>query len=737
MTSPARKSTSPSSRATQSAAGTGHPSLISLTPRDILLCIRERGITALVIAIILCTLLGTHLLRQPKIYQTQARLMFDRNERIVDITQVVDQSVGYGRNDVMFNTYLAQINSPAVIDRVVKSFTDAEKNLIWRSYGRPEAVLPPVDTLDTSINQQIKGSITASRAGDTLFLNISARGRSPEVNALIANRVARQFILLQFDRNTLSNNSAISFLEAQTEELQAKADASERALQDYREKTGMVSLDESRNIVVDRMKSLSSTVTGAQVARLEIEARLRQAESIIAGSGDPLELATTAEFSNLAAVQNQIDQLRTQKATMGERYGSKHPAMIENQGSQAALERLRSELVKVAMANLRNQQAKALSEEQELRNELQAAEKESLRLDQMSIQFNVLKRDSETNRATYAQLLNRLNETTVTAQLENSNLRLVEEAKPSTAPIAPDPQKIKFMLVALGIGVFFAYPITLELLFNRIRGWSDVENYLNLPLLSELPSFRKIPKENVSQILSRSNDDSAMEVIRSLYSQIKLSSKIDLPKTILVTSTIPGEGKSFVASNLAESFAGHGVRTLLVDVDFRRPTQHRSFRNDNSSGLLRWLQNKNASLVSPEQNPDLGILEPTPNLYLLRSGGTSRQSTEILGNPSFLALFETLRQNYDLIIFDTPPAGVFPDALILAERADELIYVVRYNHVARPAARRIVHQISQTGITQLGVVLNLMPSGLASNGYYSSYGHYGSKYYGTSDTPKS
>lgn len=709
--------------------------MINLTPRDILLCIRERGITAFVISLLLCTLLGAHLLRQPKVYQAYAQLLFDRQERVVDIAQVVDQSVGLGKNDMMFNTYLAQINSPAVIDRVLASMSDQEKQSAWQPYAG-DGAMPTGASLDQSLSQLLRRNTSAARYGDTFFLVISVRHHDPVMAALLANRVARQFILHQLDRNTLSNNSAISFLRTQTEELQAKAEASEQALQDYREKSGMVSLDESRNIVVDRMKSLSATVTSHQVARLGIEARLRQAESIMAGSGEPLELATTAEFANLATVQNQIDQLKMEQATMRERYGAKHPAMIENQRSREALERLRTELVKIAMANLRNQQAKALSEETELRNELAAAEQESLRLDQMAIQFNVLRRDAETNRATYTQLLHRLNETTVTAQLENSNLRLVEEATVPGVPTEPDIRKIAFMLIALGIGVFFAYPVLLELLFNRIRGWSDVENYLGLHLLAELPSFKKIPAANLSQILSRSDDESASEAIRALYSQVRLSSTIDLPKTLMVTSTIPGEGKSFVASNLAEAFANHGTRTLLVDVDFRRPTQHRSFGLPNDAGLLRWLETKRPCPTDPQNDPDLGITERAPHLHVLRTGGTTRQSTEILGSSAFLELFEGLRRHYDLIIFDTPPAGVFPDALTLASRADELIYVVRYNHVSRPAARRVVSQITHSGVAQTGVVLNLMPSGLASNSYYSGYGHYGSKYYRAADSVK-
>jgi len=733
MTSPSGKFASTATRRAKAPTESAPPGLISLTPSDILLCIRERGITALVLATLICTLLGAYLIRQPKVFETRARLLYEQKERVVDMAQVVNQTMGTGRNDVIFNTYLAQINSPSVADRVIASLSGDEKHALWQPYLDDGDPMPTDSALDALLHPLIRSSASAGRQGPTLFITVNTRHRSAKMAAFLATRLSREFILYQFDRNTLSNNSAIAFLESQTKLQKAKAEAAEQALQKYREKTGLVSLDESRNIVVSRMKSLSETVTRAQVTRLEIEARLRQAESILAESGDPLELATTAEFSSLASIQTQIDQLQTEKAKMSQRYGAKHPAMVDNQRTREALERLREELVLIAMANLRNQRAKAFSEEEELRNELNLAENESLRLDQMAIEFNSLRRDAETNRSTYSQLLNRLSETTITAQLENSNLRLIDEAAVPMQPVEPNVKKIAFMLFTLGIGIFFTYPIALELLFNRIRGWSDVENYLRLPLLAELPSFHKIRKEKLSQILSLSEDDSASEVIRSLYSQIQLSSRIDLPKTLLVTSTIPGEGKSFIASNLAEVFASHGARTLLVDVDFRRPTQHRSFRSDNSAGLLRWLKTARPCPEVPKDDLDLGILEPVPNLHLLRTGGTTRQSTEILGNPQFRELFEGLRLHYDLIIFDTPPAGVFPDALILAEKADELIYVVRYNHVNRPTARRVVSRINKTGITQLGVVLNLMPSGIASNGYYSSYGHYGSKYYGSRD----
>ena len=725
---PASANPSKKKKASSAAPVSGMP---QIDPKQMLLCIKDRWISATMIAVVVCAVLGGWLLSQPKVYQASSRLLVDRTERVVDITQVVDQSVSGAKNDAMFETYLAQITSRPMVIRVVDSLSEKERAEVMAPYLDGGSALSG-ETLKKSLVGLVGSLAWANRAGGTFFIVVGVRHRDPGAAALLATRFAEQFIVHLVDRSSAVNNSALDFLREQTEELRKKAEVSEMALQKYREASGMVSLDESQNIVVDRMKSLSSTVTAARVARLSIEARLRQAETILENKGDPLELASTAEFSNLATVQAQIDSLHARRVIMAEKYGVRHPAMQENLRSMEALERLRDELIKVAMANLRNQREKALSEERELSLQLAAAEQESLRLDQMSIQFNVLRREAETNRATYSQLLNRLNETMVSSQLENSNIRLADRAGVPGVPIEPDGKKISMMLVFLGLGIVVVYPIGLEMLFNRVKTWSDIENFLGTPLLAELPDLKKLAPKDKAHLLAQGGDDDAAEVVRGMHAQLRLNSRIDAPKVILVTSTVPGEGKSFVAVNLAGAFAAHGQKTLLLDFDLRRPVQHRAFDVPNTFGLLRWLEkNERIEAVDTDlmQDADLGILVTGENLFLLRAGGSTRRVTEIINNQPLALLIKHLKSRFDIIIVDTPPAGVFPDALAMAEQASELVFVVRYNHVARPAVKRVLERFVSLGVEVPGVVLNMMPSGRGSSMYYSGYGYYGSKYY--------
>ncbi|OAM87859.1 polysaccharide biosynthesis tyrosine autokinase [Termitidicoccus mucosus] len=721
----------------QSSSPFGEPppfaggSLPRLDIRQILLCIRERWIVAVSLAILVCVLLGVWLLNQPKVFQASATLLVDRAEKVLgnEMTKVVDDSVGGSKNDPSFDTHLAQITSREMVQRVVASFTPEEKTRVLAAWLDKDDPPLSASQMDGRLSGLITSGVGVQRQGTTFLIRITCKHREPAMAALVATRFAECYIVYLMDRNASANDSAISFLRAQTEDLRKKAEASERALHAYREKSRMVSLEESQNIVVDRMKAISSALTEAQVALLAIEARLQQAESVIAKNSSPLELASITEFSSLASVQSQLDELVARKAVMAEKYGRRHPAMIDQERSIQALEKLRGDLILTAVANLRNQREKALENERQLQRQLADSEKASLALDRQAVEYNVLRREAETNRATYTQVLSRLNEASLTAQLGNSNIKIAERARPPTVPLEPNPKKILLSIGFLGVLIVIGYPVGMELLFNRIKTWTDVERYIGLPLLSEFPVLKNLPGDTLNHLVLQDRDPDAGEVVRGLYAQLKLSSRLDAPKTLLVTSTIPGEGKSFVASNLATAFAAHGLRTLIIDGDLRRPVQHRLADAPNTHGLLRWLDKGGKSGGPLANDPDLDLLRPAPNLFVLRAGGTSRRISELLDNEKLKGLFEQARREFDILVIDTPPAGIFPDAFDLVPFASELVYVVRFNHVSRPQVHRVTERFRSTGLEMPGIVLNMMPSGRGSAAYYSGYGYYGSKHY--------
>src|SRR5690606_13325051 len=251
------------------------------------------------------------------------------------------------------------------------------------------------------------------------------------------------------------------------------------------------------------------------------------------------------------------------------------------------------------------------------------------------------------------------------------------------APYAPNLRAIIRSCIGVGVLVFLGVAIGLSFIDDRIKSAWDVESFIGANLLGIIPDLSSMKDDEKYSLLLNNQQAPGVEAFLSVYSSVKIHSKLDFPKSLLVTSTIPGEGKTLVSCNLAGSFARHGKQTLLVDCDFRRPMLHRRFNQQNARGIITWFD-QGAELEGPLQdNPDLGIIRINDNLSLLCSGGRSKTPTHLLENPAFGGLLEALKREFDLVIVDSPPLGAVTDSLLIAERADEVLYVCRFNRAYR------------------------------------------------------
>lgn len=697
-----------------------------LDPRQVLIILRAHFFIAAAIAVVVCTVMGWQQMRRPRLFSAAATLTVERRERVVDLKRIDESQMG----EPYFASRLPGLQSAEVLDYVVNSLTPEERTLVVAPYLGPDAR----GDKESMLRGIVRGSMKMERDPNTVLAVIRVRHRDPDAAALLANRFAEQFIKYLFEKSSATNNAGLAFLRDQAEDLRKKLEASERALQEYRSRYNLVSLDESQNIVVDRLKSLNSSTTAARVRRSEIEVRLAQAETALERKANLVELASLTGSAALAEVQQKIDDVQARRAILAERYGARHPTMQELRRTLDALEKLRLSQAETAMTALRSQRDKAVSEEKELGAQLAVAEAESLRLDQIGVEYGVLRRAIETQKTIYTQILSRLNEASITAQLESVNIRIVDRAYANSVPISPDLKKTATVLLGVGLAILLGYPFAVELLFARVRSGGDVEFYLNAPLLGEISSLRRMKEAERPLIVLHGSEEPVAEQFRALFSQLQLTSKVDAPKTILVTSTIPGEGKSFVASNLAAAFVAHGKRVLLIDGDLRRASQHRNYSLDNRNGLLRWLDAGAVLDDKIETNPDLGLVEVAPRLMLLRAGGSTRRASELIGSGRINPLIEALQRRFDIVIIDTPPLGVFSDAISFAEFCHEFVFVCRFGMASRQQVRTVIERVRQSGPDFLGVVLNALPAGRGTSYYY--YHGYSSdkryaKHYGT------
>lgn len=692
--------------------------------RQPLVVIRSHILVALALAVTACTLVAWHQMRKPKLYLTTAALVFDNSERAES---------GFDRGEFSMSeaslmTRLEQLRSPELLDRVVASLTPEERTTLLGGLARRGA--PDGGDRDARVRAAVRGSVSFGRREGTVLLSISAVHGDPRVTMLLANRYAEQAVRYAYDRNSASSSASLKFLREQADDLRGKSEAAERALQEYRQKFNLVSLEDNQNIIVDNLKALNASATAARVSRMAVEARLEQAEAVLKRGEDAAQLAAITEAESLADTARRLAELRSKQAVMAERYGRRHPAMQENARAIESLEKIRNEEVKTALASLRDLRAKAMSEERQLEEQRDKAEKAALNLDQLGVEYNILRRTVETHKASYTQILSRLNDASISTQLRGVNLKISELATLPGEPFSPDPRKTILVVAALAIAILVGYPFSAEMFFGRIRNATDVEYHLGADILGEIGSVRQVAEKDRATLVKSERDETATEQFRALFSQLSLNSKIDPPKTLLVTSTVPGEGKSFIAANLAECFVGHGRRTLLIDTDFRRPTQHRQFGLDNKAGTLRWLEQGGKLEGDLLKDELLGIVEVIPGLFLLRAGGTSRRVTELMQPAGrLIALLGALQQRFDVLILDTPPAGVFPDALAMAEVSHEFIYICRFNTVSRSAVREVLQRLRKTELEFPGIVLNAMPTGAGGAYYYRGYSYHEAKRY--------
>jgi polysaccharide biosynthesis transport protein len=689
------------------------------TVKDYLIMIRERWFLGLTCAVIFASALLYFQLSKPEVYATSSTLLFEPTpERVMNITSVVDTTLPEGR----LQTHIEQLRSASFFEYVATTFTPEEKELIRQAYITPEDPSPNLGGI-------IRSNLGVAMHRGTYVMSISARHRNPEAAALIANRYANRYIAYNLERAVTGTRSAIVFLKEQADEQRRNVEMLEDQMQDYRAKHNLVSLEENQNVIVQRLNAISTNLLMARSERLDLDAQISQVEAFLKEGRDLLQISLIAEYGSIPALLREAEALESQRSLYEGRYLENHPRMRESRQGIAANQAALKQNIEMAVTELRSRHSRAAQHEKNMQVEMAAAEKAALDLDRIAVNYRVIQRQAETVREAYSAVLARLNEASISEQLESINIRMVDSAWPPSKPVEPNLVMAAIQSVFLGLIAFFGIPLGLGLFDYKLKAAWEVELYLDVLLLGEIPELAQVNKRGRPHLVSQGKEEAACEAFRGLFSQMQLNSSFDPPKRLLITSTVPGEGKSFIANNLAATFAAHEHRTVLVDCDFRRPSLHHYHGQPNSAGIMRWMETESL-LDDPDANEDLGIVQLSRNFSLLRSGGESRNPTELFVQPSFRRLIEALHRTYDLVIIDTPPVGIFPDALLLSRYCEETVYVAQFDRVNKSQVRRLLDKLGKSEAAVAGLILNGIPSGRASSYYdYSGYGFKGNKEY--------
>ncbi len=688
---------------------------------DYFLIIRDRWLFGLALAIPFSIFFAYNKLKEPPMYASTASMMLEPSKQILNMAKVV-------RNDysaAILGLHLEHMKSKSLKENVTATISKKpkEKEALLQPYLKD---LKPEDPKPT-VASKIQYSVSLSGQGAPI-VSVHAVSRSGEGAAIIANTVVKEYLKIISEKSSSSYDSAIAFLEEQSEEMRQKEMEAEEALKSYRKKHNLASMDDNKAFIVTRISSMNGVVTSARVRKLGIQTQLQQIMAFKLANKDIFELSSVGNFGNIKSLRGTLVELMEMHNKLKERYLERHPAMIENLKRIESVNDLLEMEVELAISDLKNTRKMAEAEEMEFKNERKKAQLEAAKLDDLSIQYNVYERQREVYKKTYNTLINRLTEARITSQLENQNFKFHNTAFPG-GQISPDRRDITSKAIGIFFVIFIAIPLALEFIDNRIKSPWDIEVFLGRDLLAGIPRISAVKEAERPLIVGNDLDEGLVESFRSLYSRIQMQSETSGARSILVTSAIPSEGKSLIAANLAYTFANHGRRTILVDFDLRRPGIHKFCGLENEIGMLTLVEEYESLPIGVETlNIDGALNEVFPNLFILPSGGRTRSATELLEKPAFDAVIAMLKRQCDVLIMDTSPVGLFPDSLALAQKTDELIYVTRFGKVSRKVCKSLLNSLEETGVRILGVVLNDLPEKKA-HGYYYYGGYYGYGYY--------
>jgi len=691
--------------------------------RDYYIILRERLWIALPVALLVALSWGYYKAQETPMYSSTATMQFERAERIVQNEQVVDTSV---RSDIDLNTYLQILNSGRLRTMIAQSLSPDQIKVLQRPYLKDLApgVNPP------SVSGLI-GSASIASIRNSFLISITVANRDPEGAAILANAYVDQFMRYLIEYSGGKNEVAVEYLRTRGEELRKESEAAESRLQDYRRKHNLVSLDNSINIIGDRLKTINGMLTSARLGRLDIETLLGQIDRMQKSGGSLLEIGYISAYGSIPVLKAQLADLNKSASILSERYLERHPKMIEVANSIDVVTAQITRNIEQSISDLRTQYVKLQETEASYQREYNEAEKDQLRLGELSVEFKSLENQAQVAKSNYIQILDRLNQVTTSKNLENLPVKPLDKALPAGAPYTPNIRNIVKTSLGLGLLVFAGVAIGLSFIDDRVKSAWDIEGFIGAHLLGIIPELNDVPDTEKHSLVNSNKTSPGSEAFLSVYSAVKIQSKLDFPKSILVTSTIPGEGKTMISCNLAASFARHGKRVLIIDCDMRRPMLHRHFKLTNEVGLIAWFEAGGVLPADPFTDAALGIAKVDENLYLLRSGGRSKSPTELLEKPIFGQFIEHMKQHFDLVIVDSPPMGAVTDSLLISENTDEVIYVCRFNRAFRKHIRLYIRQIKESKNELLGIVLN----GLSARRieYYSNYRYYRSykKYYGS------
>ena len=578
---------------------------------------------------------------------------------------------------------------------------------------------------------------------NTRLVEVSLSTPDPRLSQKLADAHAAGFIRMNIDNRAALTDEAREFLDKKNAELRAKLERSEEALNQFRQTHGVVSLDKGENIVVDRLVALNGQLTTARTQRIDAESLSRTV-----ANKKYQDLSQIMTQGSIPQLKGNIATLEAEYARLSTIFKSDHPRLQElNEHVTAARRNLNSEVANV-VRGIESSYVAARAREQALEAEAKRQEQKALELKHIGVQYAVLQEDVNINRTLYESVLKRLSETNVSNDLAISNIQIMQRA--DLPIITSSPQTARNLLLGAVLGLLFGVGMAflLDYLDTAMSTPEHVERAVSLNTLGVVPDLNGLDKLQLGwkhrdrsvlarlknlrpllpspraarpneMLLTKHHPQSIFpESYRSIRTSLLFSRPERPPQVILLTSGAPGEGKTGTSINLGIALAQDGHRVLIIDADLRKGCCHDRLGMTNHKGL--------SNILTGNLALEEGIQATTiRGLSLLSCGVCPPSPADLLGSNKMKEVLTRLREIFEFIIIDTPPAVALADASVLSVMSDGVVLVFHGKKTTPASARQLIARMDAVNAPVLGVILNSVDM---QNPEFAYYGHYRSYY---------
>ena len=679
------------------------------TLKDYIFLIRERIWYLVIVFFIIFLGSILYTFNKTKLYTAYATIELLRDDpTVMSTASNLEQNEIRSAEDL--NTHISKLESISIIQGVEKRFQEDELAQFMAPYKGTFSFSGPLTAFEIlSMNRKIIPRRMS------LMVNIAYTHPNPVMAAKIANLFGDEYINTMLSQNIDASMKAVEDLRKRAEQKKNRVEELELKLAEYRELKNAVSLDKQENIAAEELASLNEIKTSAKMTLDQAEIRWNLIQDYIRQGRDLWELPFISDQMRVASLIDLISSIRISISTKSKRYREKHPEMKsllqQLQESQSELEYA----IQNVVDNVSAMYTESKDNFKQASKRLLEKERDMIELSKTRVEFNSLIRDLEVEQMTYQKLTALMAEEKIQVNIKNANARIIDKAfppredKPSSPNIFLNLAGGFFGGLIFGLGLVFA----VALLDDKIKSVFDIEASLGLPILGIIPKVKKLDSATKSHIVTTTLSSHVKENFRSMLSYLKINDISKNSNVFLLTSTVPSEGKSFISSNLALSFAANGERVLLLDGDLRLPNVAKSLQLENDEGILDYINGE-----TPIES--FIVKDVYPNFDVLPSGGKAKNPTAILNDNKFESLLLKLRDAYDKIIIDSPPLAAVSDCLNIVPLADAVIYVIKYDSVKKTLANSCIRRLWESKTPVLGAVLNNVSLGLSTY-YYSQY----------------